>query len=87
MTIGQPSNNQRERGFVKMCLAKAFTNREMVEPMLENISHMDLDDESIRMETMFGEERIIKGRVLEVDFENSKVIIDPYDTPGVSVSS
>jgi len=64
-----------------MCLAKAFTNREMVEPMLENISHMDLDDESIRMETMFGEERIIKGRVLEVDFENSKVIIDPYDTP------
>jgi predicted RNA-binding protein len=70
-----------------MCLAKAFTNREMVEPMLENISHMDLDDESIRMETMFGEERIIKGRVLEVDFENSKVIIDPYDTPGVSVSS
>jgi len=64
-----------------MCLAKAFTNREMVEPILENISHMDLDDESIRMETMFGEERIIKGRVLEVDFENSKVIIDPYDTP------
>ena len=69
-----------------MCLAKAFTNREMVEPILENISHMDLDDESIRMETMFGEERIIKGRVLEVDFENSKVIIDLYDTPGVSDS-
>jgi len=66
-----------------MCLAKAFTNREMAEPILENISHMDFDDESIRMETMFGEERIIKGRVLEVDFENSKIIIDSYDTPGV----
>jgi len=69
-----------------MCLAKAYTNREMVEPILENISHMDLDDKSVRMETMFGEEKVIKGKVLEVDFENSKVIIDPYDTPGVSDS-
>ncbi|RLB21669.1 MAG: hypothetical protein DRG73_08175, partial [Deltaproteobacteria bacterium] len=40
-----------------MCLAKAYTNREMVEPILENISHMDLDDKSVRMETMFGEEK------------------------------
>jgi predicted RNA-binding protein len=59
-----------------MCLAKAYTNREMVEPILENISHMDLDGKSIRMETMFGEEKVIKGIVLEVDFENSKVILD-----------
>ncbi len=64
-----------------MCLAKAYTNREMVEPILENISHMDLDGESIRMETMFGEEKVIKGIVLEVDFENSKVIVDLYNTP------
>lgn len=59
-----------------MCLAKAYTNREMVVPILENISHMDLDGKSIRMETMFGEEKVIKGIVLEVDFENSKVILD-----------
>jgi predicted RNA-binding protein len=64
-----------------MCLAKAYTNREMVEPILENISHMDLDGKSIRMETMFGEEKVIKGKVLEVDFENSKVIVDLYNTP------
>ena len=66
-----------------MCLAKAYINREMAEPILENISHMDLNDESIRMETMFGEEKTIKGRVLEVDFENSQVIIDSYDAPGL----
>jgi len=59
-----------------MCLAKAYTNREMGEPILENISHMDLDGKTIRMETMFGEEKVIKGKVLEVDFENSKVILD-----------
>ncbi|HDH86947.1 MAG: hypothetical protein B6I32_02955 [Desulfobacterium sp. 4572_20] len=63
-----------------MCLAKAYTNREMVEPILENISHMDLDDKSVRMETMFGEEKVISGRVLEVDFENSKIIVDISNT-------
>ena len=75
-----------------MCLAKAYTNREMVEPILENISHMDLDGKSIRMETMFGEEKVIKGKVLKVDFENSKVILDisnilgEGDTPELALS-
>ena len=62
-----------------MCLAKAYTKRDMFEPILENISHMDLDGKSIRMETMFGEEKVISGRVIEVDFENSKVIIEHFD--------
>jgi predicted RNA-binding protein len=62
-----------------MCLAKAYTNRKMMEPILENISHMDLDGKSIRMETMFGEEKVIQGKVLEVDFENSKIIIKPLN--------
>jgi len=66
-----------------MCLAKAYANREMFEPILENISHMDLDGKSIRMETMFGEERVISGRVLEVDFENSKIIVEYFDKPDV----
>ena len=66
-----------------MCLAKAYTNREMVEPILENISHMDLDGKNIRMETMFGEEKVILGRVLEVDFENSKIIVEPFDKSDV----
>ena len=66
-----------------MCLAKAYTNREMIEPILENISHMDLYGKSIRMETMFGEEKVIQGKVLEVDFENSKVIIERFSKPDV----
>ena len=70
-----------------MCLAKAYTNREMVEPILENISHIDLDGKSVRLETMFGEERVISGRVLEVDFENSNVIIEPFNKPALGGST
>ena len=64
-----------------MCLAKAYTNREMIEPIFENISHMDLDGKSIRMETMFGEKKVIQGKVLEVDFEDSKIIVEPAAVP------
>ena len=70
-----------------MCLAKAFTSKEMLEPILENISHMDLDGKSIRMETMFGEEKVIQGKILEVDFENSKIIVEPFNKPALSGST
>ena len=70
-----------------MCLAKAYTNREMIEPIFENISHMDLDGKSIRMETMFGEKKVIQGKVLEVDFENSKIIVEPFNKSALGGST
>ena len=67
-----------------MCLANAYPNSRRSEPFLENIMRMKLDGKRIRMETMFGEEKLIPGRVLEVDFENSRVMVDPYNTPTVA---
>ena len=61
-----------------MCLAKAYSSTERNRSFLENITYMNLDGDCIQIETMFGEETVIKGRVLEVDFENSKVIIEPF---------
>jgi len=45
---------------------------------------MKLDGNRIRMETMFGEEKLIPARVVEVDFENSRVIVDLYNTRTVA---
>jgi len=70
-----------------MCLANAYINGKMVEPILENISHMDINGKSIRMETMFGEEKVIQGKVLEVDFENSKIVVKPFDKPHLAEST
>lgn len=64
-----------------MCLA--YANTGMSEPIFENITYIELDGQRIRMQTMFGEEKIIPGRVLEVDFENSRVIVDLYNTSTV----
>jgi predicted RNA-binding protein len=61
-----------------MCLAKAYLKEQGGEPLMEDIAYMELDGRTIRMETMFGEEKVISGRILEVDFEDSKIIIAPY---------
>jgi predicted RNA-binding protein len=63
-----------------MCLAKAYPSTERNRLFLENITYMKLDGDCIQIETMFGEDTVIQGRVLEVDFENSKVILDLSDT-------
>ena len=61
-----------------MCLAKAYPSTERNRSFLENITYMKLDGDCIQIETMFGQDTVIQGRVLEVDFENSKVIIEPF---------
>jgi len=63
-----------------MCLATAYLNKGSEEPILRDIAHMRLDGESVEMETLFGEERVILGRVLEVDFSTSKVILEQHRT-------
>jgi len=66
-----------------MCLAKAYPNSERSRSFLENITYMKLNGDCIQIETMFGEETVIQGRVLEVDFENSKVIVEPFSKPAL----
>ena len=66
-----------------MCLAKAYPSTERNRSFLENITYMKLDGDCIQIETMFGEETVIQGRVLEVDFENSKIIIQPSSKSAV----
>jgi predicted RNA-binding protein len=66
-----------------MCLAKAFPSTQRDRSFLENITYMKLDGDHIQIETMFGEETVIQGRVLEVDFENSRVIVEPFSKSAV----
>jgi predicted RNA-binding protein len=58
-----------------MCLAKAFLNKWADEPVLQDIAHMRLRGERVELETLFGEERVISGRVVEIDFSTSKILL------------
>lgn len=59
-----------------MCLAKAYLNKWGDEPVLQDIAHMRLHGERVELETLFGEERVVSGRVVEIDFSTSKILLN-----------
>jgi predicted RNA-binding protein len=65
-----------------MCLAKAYLNKGADEPVLHDIARMRLHDDRVELETLFGEERIISGRVVEVDFSTSKIMLNEIAKAG-----
>ena len=58
-----------------MCLAKVYQDAESDKPILENVAHMRLYSDRVEMETLFGQEEVVEGKVAELDFVNSRVII------------
>ena len=67
-----------------MCLAKAYLNKWGDEPVLQDIAHMRLHRERVELETLLGEEKIISGRVVEVDFATSRILLDEHREPNTS---
>ena len=58
-----------------MCLAKAFVNNWSEQPVFWNIAHMRVNGERMELETLFGEEKVISGSLVEVDFSTSKMLL------------
>jgi len=61
-----------------VCLAKAYLNKWDDEPVLQDIAHMRLHGGRVELETLLGEEKVIPGRVVEVDFATSKILLDEH---------
>jgi predicted RNA-binding protein len=66
-----------------MCLATAYLHKGSEEPILRDIAHVRFHSDRVEMETLFGQEKVIPGRVLEIDFSTSKIILDQYRTSTV----
>jgi len=64
-----------------MCLAKAYLSDSTDKPILEDIAHMRLRDDGVKLETLFGQEMVIPGRVVEIDFSTSKILLDKSRKP------
>ena len=58
-----------------MCLAKAYLNKWNDEPVLNDIAHIRLCKGRVEFETLLGEEKVITGEVVEVDFTASKILL------------
>ncbi len=59
-----------------MCLATVYLNKWSSKPLIQDIVHMQIHSNQVKIETLFGEEEVIPGRVAEIDFATSKILIN-----------
>jgi predicted RNA-binding protein len=58
-----------------MCLAKAFVNKLSEQPVFQDIARLRISSDKVELETLFGEEKAIPGRVIEIDFAASRILM------------
>lgn len=58
-----------------MCLGKVYQAEESDEPLLESIAYLRLEGDQVELETLFGEKRVFQGRLREIDFMRSRIIL------------
>jgi len=59
-----------------MCMAKLYEVTESDKPILEDIARMIIDDRRVQVETLFGEKRVFRGKVRQIDFLKSQVQLE-----------
>ncbi|GAH50979.1 unnamed protein product [marine sediment metagenome] len=59
-----------------MCLAKVYETTEGDKPILEDIAYMIIEAERVEVETLFGERKVLQGRVRQIDFVKSRVQLE-----------
>ncbi|MCK4697588.1 MAG: CooT family nickel-binding protein [Dehalococcoidia bacterium] len=59
-----------------MCLAKVYQDMESDKPILEDLALVIIDDNRLELETLFGDRKVFLGKVREIDFVKSRVVIE-----------
>jgi len=59
-----------------MCLANVYQDTESDKPILENVTHIIIDDNQVEVETLFGERKVFLGKVRQLDFVKSRVLLE-----------
>lgn len=59
-----------------MCLAAAYRGTESDQPILQEIAHVRIDGNRVELKTLFGERKVLQGKIHEIDFMSSKLIIE-----------
>jgi predicted RNA-binding protein len=59
-----------------MCLANVYKNGNMDESLLTEVAYLKLDDNQIEVETLLGESKVFRGKIKEIAFLNSKIVME-----------
>ena len=59
-----------------MCMAKLYDTTEDDKPVVENIARLTIADGQVEVETLFGERKVFRGKVRQIDFVKSRIQLE-----------
>lgn len=66
-----------------MCLAKAYVRSKADDPgttlAMENVAHVEVDGEQIRIRSLFGDAQVVRGRIASIDFSENRLVLESAD--------
>lgn len=57
-------------------MAKLYEAKEGDKPILEDIARLTIADRQIEVETLFGEKKVFRGKVRQIDFLKSQIQLE-----------
>ncbi|MPW27154.1 CooT family nickel-binding protein [Alkalibaculum sp. M08DMB] len=60
-----------------MCLGKVFmANDQQLSPIMDNVTSITTENGQLILTSLLGEKKSVEGKLIEIDFNKSKVIIE-----------
>jgi predicted RNA-binding protein len=59
-----------------MCMAKLYEAKEGDKPLVEDIARLIIADRQVEVETLFGERKVFRGKVRQIDFLKSQIQLE-----------
>ena len=59
-----------------MCMAKLYEAKEGDKPVVEDIARLTIVDRQVEVETLFGERKVFRGKVRQIDFLKSQIQLE-----------
>jgi predicted RNA-binding protein len=57
-------------------MAKLYVAKEGDKPIVEDIARLTIADRQVEVETLFGEKKILQGKVRQIDFLKSQIQLE-----------
>jgi len=59
-----------------MCMAKLYEVKEGDKPILDHVARLTIADRQIEVETLFGEKKVFRGKIRQIDFLKSQIQLE-----------
>ena len=66
-----------------MCLAKAYASKGVGTAILQDIKSVKVEGDSVVLDTIFGQRKTVKGKIAEIDFSASRIVIEEKGAPKI----